>query len=211
MTNKEFIESVSFDGEEWKDIHGFEGAYMISSFGRVVSLDRDGVRKNRERPFILKYTINNKGYKVSKLWNGKCTVYRYTHRLVAETFLENEENKNQIDHINTDRLDNRVENLKWCSPKENQNNPLTREHISKSKYGVKNKALSKPVVGVSVFNKKDIRFYDSMSDARKDGFSPQKISLVCLCRRHTHMGFIWYYKSEYDRIINKSKNSSNPE
>lgn len=211
MTNEEFIKAISFDGEEWKDVVGFEGSYMVSSFGRVVSLDREGIRKNRKRPFIPKYTINNKGYKVSRLWDGKCTVNKYTHRLVAEAFLKNEENQKQIDHINTDRLDNRVENLKWCSPKENQNNPLTRKHISESKTGIRNRPLFKPVVGINIFDEKDVRFYESMIDVEKDGFRLKDVSQVCRYKRNTHMGFIWYYKSEYDRIINKSKNSSNPE
>ena len=59
----------------------------------------------------------------------------YIHRAVAELFISNPENKPVIDHINTDHLDNRAENLQWVTTKENCNNPLTRIHYSESKRG----------------------------------------------------------------------------
>ena len=57
------------------------------------------------------------------------------HRAVAELFIPNPENKPCIDHINTDRLDNRAENLRWVTTKENNNNPLTRMHHSEAQKG----------------------------------------------------------------------------
>ena len=60
----------------------------------------------------------------------------YIHRAVAELFIQNPEHKPHVDHINTDRLDNRAENLRWVTTKENCNNPLTRKHNSESKRGM---------------------------------------------------------------------------
>lgn len=59
----------------------------------------------------------------------------YIHRAVAELFIPNPENKPCVDHINTDRLDNRSENLRWVSTKENCNNPLTIKHVSEVQRG----------------------------------------------------------------------------
>ena len=59
----------------------------------------------------------------------------YVHRAVAELFIPNPENKSYVDHINTDRLDNRAENLRWVTQKENCNNSLSRKHMSEARKG----------------------------------------------------------------------------
>lgn len=59
----------------------------------------------------------------------------YVHRAVAELFIPNPENKTFVDHINTVKTDNRTENLRWVTHKENCNNPLTLKHISESSRG----------------------------------------------------------------------------
>ena len=64
-----------------------------------------------------------------------CVGTFYIHRAVAELFVTNTENKPYVDHINTDRLDNRAENLRWVTNKENCNNPLTRKHNSEAQRG----------------------------------------------------------------------------
>ena len=97
------------------DICGFEGLYQISNQGRVFSV--------KKKIFIKLDENNQQGYQVVKLCkNGKRYKFR-VHRLVAEAFIPNPENKPCVDHINTIRNDNRVENLRWVTYKENLDNP----------------------------------------------------------------------------------------
>ena len=105
--------------EEWRDIKGYEGLYQVSNEGRVKS-----VRRN----IILKPSIQ-RGYAIVIFSVDNYKVTKKVHRLVAEAFIPNPQNKPCVDHINTIRDDNRVENLRWVTIQENSDNPLTRKHL----------------------------------------------------------------------------------
>ena len=109
--------------EIWKPIKEFEGYYEVSNMGRVRSLNYKRTGKKK----ILKNIEDHKGYlEVGLTKNGKRKQFK-VHRLVAEAFIPNPENKPCIDHINTVKNDNRVENLRWVTYKENSNNEKTLE------------------------------------------------------------------------------------
>ena len=110
--------------EEWKDVVGYEGIYQVSSLGRIKSLERMRCHgKTYKEKIKCSHLIN--GYVVVMLFkNGKhknCKV----HRLVAEAFIPKPENKPCIDHIDTNRENNCVENLRWVTYQENYHNPLS--------------------------------------------------------------------------------------
>ena len=119
--------------EIWKPIKDYEGLYEVSNLGRVKSLNYRGTGKER----ILKNTERSNGYlAIGLIKNGKTKMFR-VHRLVAEAFIPNPENKPCVDHINTIKNDNRVENLRWVTCEENNNNPLTRKKMSKNHVDIK--------------------------------------------------------------------------
>lgn len=123
--------------EIWKDIEEFKGVYQVSNLGRVRSVDRwEEYRNKFHKGRILKSFILNGYPKVSFSING-CTYQRFVHRLVAQAFIPNPENKPFIDHINTDRGDYRIENLRWVTQKENMENPETLKKIEEYKDSTK--------------------------------------------------------------------------
>lgn len=107
-------------GEIWKDIPGYEGKYQVSNKGRVKSLNFNRTGKEA----ILK-AKNHVGYPRVILWKGGKRHEICVHRLVAEAFLPNPDNKQFVNHIDGDRRNNNVENLEWCTPQENAIHSVT--------------------------------------------------------------------------------------
>lgn len=120
MTNQEFLESITQEGEEWRDVIGYEGRYSVPNKSRVVSFPRP---HNPGR--VLSPAPTSHGYHYISLYdaNGKHRCVGL-HRIVAEAFIPNPSGYKFIDHINAIKIDNRIENLRWCTHKMNMNNPL---------------------------------------------------------------------------------------
>lgn len=104
--------------EEWKGVVGYDGAYEISSFGRVKSLARWVCETRFARCRILKQRPNNKGYLMVCLANKDKNVLKTVHRLVAVHFVSNPNNKPTAQHRFGKKLDNRWLMLDWFTIKE---------------------------------------------------------------------------------------------
>lgn len=182
--------------EIWKDIENYEGLYQVSNLGRVRSLDRV-VKSERTgyktvRGKIIKPTIQNTGYYYVLLYKDGKALRKTLHRIIAKAFIPNPENKPQIDHINGDKTDCRIENMRWVTPGENNSNPHRCKEFSCSKSGN---------------GYKKIRQYslDGTFIKEWDGSKPAAISLGkkssahivdCLAgRKHSAYGYKWAYAS----------------
>ena len=178
--------------EEWVDIEGYKGKYQVSNYGRVKSVERT-VRDNRgyrivaER--IMKPRKSNRGYLQVGLYKDSKVKMCYVHRLVATAFCENPEGYKEVNHINEDKLDNKAENLEWCSHSYNNS------YNGKAKKAGKKTAekLSKPIYSI---NKESglITCWESIMEAsRQTGISQGGICDCLKGRRNSAGGFYWYY------------------
>lgn len=115
--------------EEWRTIVGYEGLYEVSSLGRVRSLDRYDSRNHFRRGRILKLSYDTVGYLIVGLHsNGKAKIY-LVHRLVAQAFIPNPDNLPEVNHIDEDKTNNRVDNLEMCNREYNSNYGTRNDRI----------------------------------------------------------------------------------
>ena len=166
--------------EIWKPIRDYEGLYEVSNLGRIKRLGNDKNRKEK----ILKPYKNKLGYLRVTLSKDNKVKYMFIHRLVAIAFIPNPENKPCIDHINAIPSDNRVENLRWATYKENMNNELTKEKLSGENSNNYGKPRSEEV-------KKKI------SESQKGGKNPKARGVFCY-----ELNKSWNTSAEASRELN---------
>ena len=196
--------------EIWKDIKEYEGLYQVSNLGNIKSL-----RRNK----LIKYSKDNKGYLRTSLAKNGINRTVKVHRIVAQAFINNDENKPQVNHKNGNKTDNNVENLEWVSNQENQNHSWNtglrkkgKEHWSYGKIppqlakvigcgknnpnynnrGVKN-PLSKKVQQLDKENKIIKLWYGIAEASRELKICSNTISLCCKGKRKTAGGYKWQY------------------
>lgn len=121
--------------EIWKDIPGYDGLYQASSLGRVRSI-RYG------RVLVMSPAGRTRKYDSLVLCrNGLPKTYR-VHVLIAMAFHENPDGKPEVDHIDGNTKNNRADNLRWVTTKENHNNPVTIQRYRESFYRSAEKVMA---------------------------------------------------------------------
>ena len=177
--------------ETWKDIVGYEEKYQVSNIGRV---------RNRTTKKMLNKRIGTSGYYKVNLYSNKQVKTIEVHRLVAETFIEKSENKNEVNHIDGNKLNNNITNLEWVTHKENI------EHAWKTKlfepvreaskrYG-KNNPNAKKVYQMK--NNIIIGVFDTIKEAAiKTNTNKTNIGKCCHDKRNTANGFKWRFSPPY--------------
>ena len=197
--------------EEWKDIEGYEGLYMVSNLGNVKSLNYRHTGKEK----ILKAGKNNCGYLYVSLCKENTKKTCTIHRLVAIAFCENSHGYKEVNHISEDKTDNRAENLEWCSRSYNmtyngrakkvaeklRGKKQTKEHIKKR---VEKK--SKPVYGINKVSGLIVEFPSAKEAERTLGINNSHIIACCKGKRYKSAGgFYWHYASDSEEVANEQE------
>lgn len=175
--------------EEWRDVVGFEGLYQVSNLGNVKRIKNgSGTQPGR----ILKPRINRGYYRVNLSKNSHTTDKRI-HRLVAQAFIPNPENKPEIDHIDGNVQNNNIDNLRWVTPKENMQNENTKDVLinRKKRYGKENHS-SRPIICEEL----QTLFWGANEAQRCTGIWQQSICKVLSGKRNTAGGLHWRYATE---------------
>lgn len=186
--------------EIWKSIKGFEGLYEISNLGNIRSLDRlvkhskSGFRKCHGK--IIAKRIGDSGYYFSMLYKDGKYYHVQIHRAVASAFVKNPDSKPQVNHINADKLDNRCENLEWCTASENMKHAYSNNLIPLDKIGKKG-AENNSARKVEQYNPEtgeSVAKFGTMKEAAEAlGVSVSGICNVCSGYRRSCRGFYFRY------------------
>ena len=190
--------------EQWRtpiyDGEPYEG-YKVSNWGKILSLNY----RNTGKAELMTPVDNGDGYFFVNLWKNRKPKTCYVHRLIAETFLPNPENKPCINHkiegdegkkinmviFNTDGSVNKEKTtIEWVTPKENNNYGTHNEKMRKT---LTNGKLSKKVLQLSLSGEL-IREWPSTQECERNGFSSGNISQCCNGKRKTYKGFKWEYE-----------------
>ena len=165
--------------EIWKDIKDYEGLYQVSNLGRV---------KRITTGRVLKPLKHADGYLMVKLSKNSIVYTKNIHRLVAQAFIPNPENKPEINHIDENKTNNNVSNLEWMTRKENINHGTRTERMSKTQ--------SIPIIATNIKTGESKEFYGARECARQLGLTHGNITSVLKGRYKQTGGYTFKYKEE---------------
>lgn len=171
---------------EWRDIEGFEGQYMVSNTGLVKSLKgkNERIMKTRRKKIIKKDGSVELGYEELVLSDKGVQYSKLVHRLVAQAFIPNTENKPEVNHIDEDKGNNSVENLEWNTHEENSN------HGTKNIRSANKQSMA--VIGVDEHGN-IVEIHSSIRSAeRLTGFGHSNISACVNGKSVKYKGLEWF-------------------
>lgn len=174
--------------EVWKPVKGYEGVYEVSSLGNVASLNYRCTGRRQ----LLRQGIATVGYPVVLLSFGEKAKMAYVHRLVADTFIPNPDEKPQVNHLDGNKRNNAVSNLEWCSGQENMKHAARTGLVDMGKaWKVSVRKSSKAVLQVDSSGKV-IASFPSLSAAGRAVSAGHSTILSCAKgERETAGGYRW--------------------
>lgn len=190
--------------ELWKPVVGYEGSYEVSNLGRVRSLDRFNSRGYWIKGRQLALNKNQKGYLRVGLFDGCRQRLKSVHRLVAEAFIPNSENKPQVNHLDEDKSNNAVTNLEWVTNKENavygtkiQRTVASTDYTAKvlnTDYALIGEKQAKPVTAIHRNTGETLEF-KSVQAANRAGYFASAVSRCCNGKLQHYKGYVWEFAS----------------
>ena len=168
--------------------------YLIDENGIVICLGKSVFinRKQTTKEHIVRLYFNKKNkYFYVPLKDGGENKLILLHRLMWETFVGKIPKGYEIDHIDGDRTNNRLDNLRCVTHQENCNNPVTNERYKKSNKGKSNNTQKK-IIQLSL-DGEFIKEYDSISSVSKFGFDRSRVSQCCNGKKVQHKKFKWKF------------------
>ena len=170
--------------EIWKDVKDYEGLYQVSNLGNVRKLRFINNIANKEKIFMITPQLINSGYYKVMLSKNGGYKNKTLHRLVAETFIPNPENKPQVNHKDGNKLNSNVDNLEWVTNSENS------AHAIDIGLNVGYK-LHKSIPIQQIKDGIVIKEYPSINSVRYDGFDVSNVNKCLKGRLKTYKGYEW--------------------
>lgn len=158
--------------EQWKQIQDFEG-YQISTLGRL--MNKDGK--------ILKNRITKLGYNRYALYRDKKPYHLSAHRLVALAFIDNPDNKEHVNHLDLDKMNNAIENLEWATRSENMQHSYMMGRNTKGR----------KIIGTNIKTGKEVVFDKIVYVEDSLGLCRKSVSQCLSGRTRTSGGYTWEF------------------
>lgn len=192
--------------EIWKPIKNYEDLYEVSNCGRVRGIERVvrykcGTRQHTVKAKIKAILDNGKGYKIVNLYKENNGKMFYIHRMVAEAFITNHENKETVNHKDFDKSNNYVDNLEWASYTENNLHSF-------SKVGRKKQGKSIKIIAFN--DKEEITIINLNEWCKENGHDRSSVYHCLSGKKIHHHGYKFKYHDKEPARVDKKYRLGKP-
>ena len=201
MTNEEFINSIKLEGEDWRDVVGYEGRYAVSNLGRIVSFSAPylcGDRVCFRKPQLIKPRKSSVYLSVVLSDGEKHRKQFLIHRLVANSFIQNPDNLPYINHKDENPENNNSENLEWCTQSYNCNYGRHNERMATTIH--QTAYQRRKVIQLTIENAFVAKYVSIVEASKHTGVCQGSISQCCRGLYSQGGGFKWMYLEDYENL-----------